>query len=138
MARQGVIPKRLASCPIPACVSCLYGRATKKKWRSRIPNNKNTHHRPTKPGQCVSVDMLQSPSPGFIAQMTGKLTTQRYNYACVYVDQFSGFGYTHFQRTANADETLKGKLAFELIAKQHGVGIDAYHADCRFSQATHL
>lgn len=60
--------------------------------------------------------MLHSPTPGLIAQMTGNLTKHRYNYATVYVDNYSGYSYLHLQQTPDAEETLKEKLAFELHA----------------------
>jgi hypothetical protein len=64
----------------------------------------------------VSVDQLVSPSAGFIAQMTGKLITSRYKYATVYVDHASRLGYVYLQRSAVADETVRGKAAFEAYA----------------------
>jgi hypothetical protein len=30
MARLGLLPKRLARCQVPACTSCLYGKATRR------------------------------------------------------------------------------------------------------------
>ena len=33
MAMEGFLPKRLATCPIPACCSCLYGQAARRPWR---------------------------------------------------------------------------------------------------------
>jgi Integrase core domain. len=77
----------------------------------------------------VSVDQMVSPSPGFIAQMTGKLTTSRYKYATIYVDHASQLGYVYLQKSADADKTLKGKKAFEQYALSRGVTIHAYHAD---------
>ena len=130
MAKQGIIDRHHIHTPIPACAACLYGKATKRAWRHRTPINKIKTLQPaTAPGERISVDMLTSPSPGFIAQMSGALTKKRYNYATVYVDNFSGYSYIHLQQTPDADETLKGKLAFELHAKQHGVAILNYHAD---------
>ena len=32
MARQGILPRRLAHCKIPSCSACLYGKATKRAW----------------------------------------------------------------------------------------------------------
>ena len=77
----------------------------------------------------MSVDQLVSPMPGLIAQMTGTLTTKRYKHATVYVDHFSRLSFVYLQKTASAEETIKGKVAFEQYAKQHGVSIQAYHAD---------
>lgn len=59
------------------------------------------------------------------------LTTKRYKYATVFVfvDQFSGVSYAYLQKSADADETILPKRAFEEIAKQHGAKINTYHAD---------
>jgi len=81
------------------------------------------------PGDIVSVDQLVSPVPGFIAQMTGKLTTKRYRYATVYVDQASRLGYVHLQKSPDAEETVNGKEAFETHMASMGITIKAYHAD---------
>ena len=72
---------------------------------------------------------MVSSTHGFVAQMTGILTKARYKYATVYVDQGSRLGYTYLQKSATAEETIKGKIAFELFARSHGIKIQAYHAD---------
>ena len=61
--------------------------------------------------------------------MTGKLTTRRYKYATVFVDQATRLGYTYFQTSADAEETIKAKKAFEEYALQRGIQVRAYHAD---------
>jgi hypothetical protein len=35
MAQQGLLPPRLAKCPIPLCTACLYGKASKQPWRHK-------------------------------------------------------------------------------------------------------
>ena len=62
---------------------------------------------------------------GFIAQLKGKLTKQRYNYATVFVDQFNDLSYAHLQRSITSSETVEGKLAFEAYARSMGVKIHA-------------
>jgi hypothetical protein len=47
----------------------------------------------------------------------------------VYVDHASRLGYVYLQKSADADETVKGKLAFEAYAESRGISIKAYHAD---------
>jgi hypothetical protein len=71
MARLGWIPRKLANCPVPTCSFCLYPKATKRSWRLRSSDNKDEARKATKPGQCVSVDQLVSPTPGLVAQMIG-------------------------------------------------------------------
>ena len=77
----------------------------------------------TEPGQIVSVDQLESPTPGFIAQLKGTLTKQRYKYATVFVDQYSRLSYVHLQRTITSDETVQAKIAFERYVQERGVQI---------------
>jgi hypothetical protein len=75
------------------------------------------------------LDMLKSPIPGLIAQMSGWITGKRFWYSTVYVDHYSRFGYVHSQKTQSADETLEGKLIFERKAALYGVTVRHYHAD---------
>ena len=82
-----------------------------------------------KPGNCIAVDMLASPTPGLVAQLTGILTRKRYKYATVYVDMATRYGYVVMQETATAEETILGKESFERKAAENGVRIKAYHAD---------
>ena len=35
MAKEGIIPKHLASCPIPTCSAYLCGMMTKRNWRDK-------------------------------------------------------------------------------------------------------
>jgi hypothetical protein len=57
MAARKEIPSRLANCRIPKCQSCLYGKATKRPWRTN--GQSGTLKEVTLPGQCVSVDQLE-------------------------------------------------------------------------------
>ena len=129
MAKQGILPKRLATCRVPTCSACLYSKATRRPWRGKTAKSDMDDNKPTRPGQVVSVDQLVSPTPGLIAQMTGFLTTKRYKYATVYVDQFSRLGFVYLQKTASAEETVEGKKAFESFARRHGIRVENYHAD---------
>ena len=82
-----------------------------------------------KPGNIVSVDQMVSPVPGFIAQMTGKLTVRRYKYATIFVDQVSKLGYIYLQTSQDAEETLEGKKVFEAYMQTIGITVKAYHVD---------
>lgn len=130
MAKQNVIPTRLAKCQVPVCTACLYAKATKRRWRDKQKKGWTKPPNAAKePGDVVSVDQLVSPTPGLIAHMTGRPTRQRYKYATIFVDQYSSYTYVYLQKTASADETILGKLAFEADARSHGVKIKHYHAD---------
>ena len=127
MARLGLMPTKLATCRVPECPACRYAKVTKIPWRT-----KGTQVRTktiNQPGQCVSVDQMESSDPGLIAQLKGTPTKSRYKYATVFVDQFSDLSFIFLQKTLSSEETVKAKLAFEAYAKLHGVHIRHYHAD---------
>ena len=88
MARQGILPRRLAQCKIPSCSACLYGKVTKRAWQSK-QGKQSQRNKTLKPGEVISVNQMVSPVPGLIAQMVRFLTEQRYKYATVFVDQAS-------------------------------------------------
>ena len=126
MAKQRVLPHHLSKCAIPVCSACQYAKATRRPWRAKIASRSNHLIPPSKPGEVISVDQLVSPVPGLIAQMTGFITKQRYKYATVYIDQFSGFSFVYLQRTASAQETLQSKQAMERYAQARNITINAY------------
>ena len=53
LARLGMLPKRLAKCQIPACTACIYGKATKRPWRSKTSKSDQQKPPPKRPGKCV-------------------------------------------------------------------------------------
>jgi hypothetical protein len=89
MAHRGQLPSSLKNCKVPQCAACLYGKATKRPWRTRAAPNKVTPTVVNGPGDCVSVDQLISSTPGLIAQISGWLTRQRYTATTVFVDHYS-------------------------------------------------
>ena len=111
MAKMGVIPKKLAKYPIPVCSACMHVKSTRKSWRSKTPTQQHPDEI-TAPGDLISVDQLIPPTPGFIAQMTGKLTKKRYKYATICVDQASRLGYVYFKKTSTVKNLLKQRLRF--------------------------
>ena len=129
LAEQGVLPKAFTKCETPLCTACLYAKQTRRPWRQKPVKSPPMEQHKLEPGEVVSVDQMVSPTLGLVAQMTGTLTTQRYKYATIYVDQASRLGYTFLQKTATSEETIKGKIAFELYCLSQGVKVKAYHAD---------
>jgi hypothetical protein len=127
MAARKEIPSRLANCRIPKCQSCLYGRATKRPWRTK--GQPGTIEPVTAPGQCVSVDQLESPVARFVGQNKGFFFRKRYKVATVFVDHFSRLSYVYLQESTKGVQTLAAKRSFEAYAASHGVTIWHYHAD---------
>ena len=129
MAVCGIIPKQLAKCEVPACKACLYGKAKRKAWRTRAAPSQIKPVEIKNPGDCVSVDQMESRTPGLVAHMKGKNTKKRYAVATVFVDHASRLSYVHLQSSTNGEETLQAKMAFETYARQHGVTVKHYHCD---------
>ena len=102
----------------------------KRPWRVK-GDNKNTTKTVTRPRQIVSVDQLESKSPGVIAQLKGKPTQQCYKYAMVFINEFSGYRFVYIQKRLTSEETVMAKRAFGCSMEQCGVKILHYHADNR-------
>ena len=68
-------------------------------------------------------------SSSLIAQLIGRLTTNMYKYAIVFVDQVSKLGYVYMQKTNNALEMFEAKKVFQQHSMDKGVVISTYHAD---------
>jgi transposase InsO family protein len=139
MAKQRMLPRRITNILTtmnkyhtkpPMCNDCCAAKATRKPWRGEGKGHIQSHiKRASNPGDIVSVDQLESSIPGFIGQMTGKLTNQRIVASTIYVDHASDLSYVYHQTSMTSEETLKSKLAFEKFATSHGVNIKHYHAD---------
>jgi hypothetical protein len=59
MAENGTLPRRLAKCPIPICQSCIYGKLTRKAWRTKGETNLKKLKIATPAGEVISVDQLE-------------------------------------------------------------------------------
>jgi hypothetical protein len=63
MSALGILPKRLASVQPPKCAGCISGAMTKKPWITRSDPSKVKTVVVMGPGDCVSVDQLESSTP---------------------------------------------------------------------------
>ena len=128
MMNQGTLPRRLLKVDTPFYATCQYGKMTRRTWRVKGDAQHKTKIA-TQPGQVVSVAQLESPTLGFVAQLKGILTNQRYKYALVFVDQYSNLTFVFLQRRSTSEETVLAKKTFERYASLKGVRIQHYHAD---------
>jgi hypothetical protein len=95
LAKRGAIPRHLAKIDPPLCVACIHGKATKKPWRTKTSPSKMPKIA-SSPGQCISVDQMESSTAGFIGQLKGAILTMlRYKYATVFVDLYSDYTYVY-------------------------------------------
>ena len=117
LMQLGVLPKRILKVNPPKFSGCLYGSLTKRQW-SNVPKSKRSKIKiATKAGDIVSVDQMETSTPGFIAHLKGNLTKKRYTCATVFVDHYSRLSYVHLQRSMTSEETVGAKKAFERFCK---------------------
>jgi hypothetical protein len=138
LAEKGKIQKKYAKLKhrLPICMSCIFGKAHRKPWRSKGSKGSIRKESDDAPGKCVSMDQLVSAQPGLIPQMAGFLTNLRIWGATVFVDHFSDYVYVALMRDLTLDETLLAKTAFERHANEGGISIASYRADNgRFADA---
>ena len=128
MARNGLLPKDIANCPIPVCGSCQIG----KQKRNSVSTNgggSSLSKNKLSPGELIHSDQFSSPQPGLIPQSSGKLTNKSFYYGTIYVDAATDYVHCVLQTSKEASETVDGKHAFENFARTHGIEIKAYRAD---------
>ncbi|KAL7476652.1 hypothetical protein ACHAW6_010496 [Cyclotella cf. meneghiniana] len=101
---------------------------TNVPWQTRLKPNSKVHEA-THPGECFSVDLMQSTQAGFYAKLKGKLTIMRYTAATIFNDPVSRLHYIHLMTSLILQENTEVKKAFEQFAADHGVQIKQYHAD---------
>jgi hypothetical protein len=114
---------------VPQCAACHFGKASKVLWQVKGNPKDGQLFQTTVAGQVVSVDQLKSTVPGFVGQMKGWLTNQRYHVATVFVDHYSRISYVHLQKSDTSAETVIAKQALEGYACTMGVQIQHYHTD---------
>ena len=83
----------------------------------------------TKPGEVISVDQLESPTPGLYGQLKGAATGKQYCAATIFLDHYGRFSYCYLQESLTSADTLKAKHAFEQFCGSHEVQVLHYHAD---------
>ena len=81
---------------LPFYAACQYGKMTQRPWRVK-GDAQHKSKIAMQPGQVGSGDQLESPCLGFVAQLKGILTTQRYKYALIFVDQYSDLTFVFYR-----------------------------------------
>ena len=65
----GIIPRKLTKVNPPKCPTYMYGAMTRLPWRAKGQHSKINHTVYKKPGQCMSIDQVESSTPDLIAQI---------------------------------------------------------------------
>ena len=129
MSAAGILPKRLSKVHPPKCAACIFGKSTWHPWQTKAKPQDRQIPKIEHPGDCISVDQMESTTPGFVAQLKGWLTNARYRVATVFVDHHSGLSFVYLQNDTTSDQMVKAKKSFEAYCQTHGITVKHYHAD---------
>ena len=77
------------------------------------------------------MDQLESPLPGFLSKLKGRLKNQKHISATVLLDHFSSLNYIHIQSKLTSEESLNSKQAFEASSLKQEAMIRHYYVDNR-------
>ena len=77
----------------------------------------------------MSIDTMDSRTPGFVAQLKGLLTKRRYKHATMFKDRYSDLMHAHLHQSNNGESFVEAKTDFEAYAQKHNVNVKHYHAD---------
>lgn len=110
---------------------CLHirGKMTRRAKRTKATPNKIEPVKIKGPGDCLSMDQMESYTPGFVAQLKGFLTGTRYTACTVFTNHYSRLSRVYMQTNLTETENLKSKHAWEDYCTKHGVVTNHYHAD---------
>lgn len=119
---------------LPKCEGCIFGTMTKVPQRTKAVTNKHMFIT-FAPSKCISVNRLLLRQVGFIAQLKGTPTTQRFTATTVFVNLFSHVWYVYLMQNLSLDKTIEAKQVFKQFASHHCVIIRHYHCDnSRFAE----
>ena len=113
------------------CVGYLYGAITKLQWLNKYASIRGSIWKASSPGECISVDHMESRTPGFISQLNGKPTKHCYRAVEIFLDHFSNLTYVHLQRGLLSDETAQAKKVFEDYTRTYRTRIKKYNTENR-------
>ena len=116
LAENDILPKDLLyykNKPAPICVSCAFGKVTKRPKNSSKPSNSIRNPSDNVPGKTVSTDQLISAQPGLVPKSKGYLTGDRITAATMVVDHFTDIHKNKLMRSTTQQETLDAKLSIK-------------------------
>jgi len=129
LATQNIIPAILKDTELPLCKSCLLSTAQRRAWRNKGGDAHIVPKPCSKAGDVVSMDHLQSSTPGLVGQSKGRLTRARIIGATVFVDHYSSLSFVVPMKELSTEATIEAKERFGRFATSHGVQILHYHGD---------
>jgi hypothetical protein len=113
---------------LPKWQSCLYGKATKRPWRTTGQSGTLKEVILASRPMCFS-GQLELPVAAFVGQNKGFFFCKRYKVVTILVDHFSRLSYVYLQESTKRVQTLAAKRSFEAYPSSYGVKVQQYHAN---------
>jgi hypothetical protein len=128
LAQQGCLPKSISTCELPICCSYQLGKA------QCHPVTSPSKVQPIdsgglQPGDCLSVNQIESLAPGYADTYSGKPTSECYYATSLYNDHASHFMFLKYHYSTGGTEAVEGKQQFEQLTRLHDIKIRACRAD---------
>ena len=114
----GVLSKNLLRAKVTTCSTCLHGSMTKQSWRTKVRDSRRSLPPVTKPDDYISVDAMESQTPGFIAKLKGKLSKRRHTPAIVFKDHYSDLTYIYLREYNYSESIVNAKKEFEAFIRK--------------------
>lgn len=121
LSRASLAPKGLATCKIPRCRECIFGKQTRKPV-----GKSSTIGGKLRPGDAIHCDQLISGHPG-IPISNDK--TERITVVNVFADSASRLPRAFYSHKTSAEAAVVAKMSFERFLTEHRVRVRHYHAD---------
>ena len=135
LVKIGFLPKKFQKLnnKAPPCVSCLFGTAHRKPWRTKKTKYGHTSTLQGDdifgPVDTVGVDQLISAHPGLVPQEKGILTRARIWAATVFIDYVTGYVHVALMIDQSGESTLQAKHDYEYLSATRNVKVKHYHAE---------
>ena len=127
LATLGILPTKYRHLESPVCKACQYGKQHRRPWRTKGQQSKIKPVRV--PGQCVSVDKMESSLDGFVAQLKDSLTKRRYKGATIFRDHATNYIHVSLMTDFTGEATANACRKFEVSSSEMGVTVRHYHCD---------
>lgn len=125
--------KAAASCELPKCAACMYGKAKRKSTGAKLTVDRRSKVLSKDiliPGQKVSMDHFSVSTRGRLySGFGGTKDDEKYKGGVIFVDHASGFVYVVHVLNFTAGEALRAKLEFESVMANYGITVVQYHTD---------
>ena len=126
LARNGILPKCLATCDFPVCSDCQYGRQARRSANDKALDGSIDCE---KPGDFLHLDQAISSTPGRLLTPSGRPSKKQCTAVTLMVDTVSKKIFAGFQQSTNAEETIQFKTEVEREAMSCNVRLRTFRAD---------